>query len=42
VIAADGTIGGYGGDAWGSRDDRLAIKRDLLAREGVTVAWPAR
>jgi methylated-DNA-[protein]-cysteine S-methyltransferase len=41
VIAADGTIGGYGGDAWGSRDDRLAIKRDLLAREGVTVAPPA-
>jgi O-6-methylguanine DNA methyltransferase len=35
VIAADGTIGGYGGDAWGSRDDRLAIKRALLAREGV-------
>ena len=37
VIAADGTIGGYGGDAWGSREDRLAIKRELLAREGVTV-----
>jgi methylated-DNA-[protein]-cysteine S-methyltransferase len=37
VIAADGTIGGYGGDAWGSREDRLAIKRDLLSREGVTV-----
>jgi methylated-DNA-[protein]-cysteine S-methyltransferase len=34
VIAGDGTIGGYGGDAWGSRDDRLAIKRRLLAREG--------
>ena len=38
VIAADGTIGGYGGDAWGSVEDRLAIKRDLLLREGVTVA----
>ena len=38
VIAADGTLGGYGGDAWGSREDRLAIKRDLLLREGVTVA----
>jgi O-6-methylguanine DNA methyltransferase len=37
VIAADGTIGGYGGDAWGSVEDRLAIKRDLLLREGVTV-----
>jgi O-6-methylguanine DNA methyltransferase len=42
VIAADGTIGGYGGDAWGDREDRLAIKRDLLLREGVTVAAPAR
>ena len=42
VIAADGTIGGYGGDAWGTREDRLAIKRDLLLREGVTVAAPAR
>ena len=38
VIAADGTIGGYGGDGWGSREERLAIKRDLLLREGVTVA----
>jgi methylated-DNA-[protein]-cysteine S-methyltransferase len=38
VIAADGTIGGYGGDAWGSREDRLAMKRELLLREGVTVA----
>jgi methylated-DNA-[protein]-cysteine S-methyltransferase len=38
VIAADGTIGGYGGDAWGSREDRLEIKREMLAREGVTVA----
>jgi methylated-DNA-[protein]-cysteine S-methyltransferase len=40
VIAADGTIGGYGGDAWGSREDRLAMKRELLRREGVTVAPP--
>jgi methylated-DNA-[protein]-cysteine S-methyltransferase len=38
VIAADGTIGGYGGDGWGSRDERLAIKRALLAREGVEIA----
>ena len=42
VIAADGTIGGYGGDAWGSREDRLEIKRELLAREGVTVAARGR
>ena len=25
VIAADGGIGGYGGDGWGSREERLAI-----------------
>ena len=37
VIAADGTIGGYGGDAWGSRQDHLAVKRGLLMREGVTL-----
>jgi O-6-methylguanine DNA methyltransferase len=40
VIAGDGTIGGYGGDWFGSRDDLLAIKRELLAREGVVL--PAR
>ena len=37
VIAADGTIGGYGGDAWGSREDRLEIKRALLRRERVSI-----
>ena len=37
VIAADGTLGGYGGDAWGSREERLGIKRDLLQHEGVAV-----
>lgn len=36
VIAADGTLGGYGGDWLGSREELLAIKRELLAREGVT------
>jgi methylated-DNA-[protein]-cysteine S-methyltransferase len=35
VIAADGTIGGYGGDGWGSREERLTIKRALLECEGV-------
>ena len=40
VIAGDGTIGGYGGDWFGSRDQLLEIKRELLAREGVTL--PAR
>jgi methylated-DNA-[protein]-cysteine S-methyltransferase len=37
VIAADGTIGGYGADAWGSRDAASERKRELLRREGVTV-----
>jgi len=37
VIAGDGTIGGYGGDWFGTRDELLAIKRELLDREGVTL-----
>jgi O-6-methylguanine DNA methyltransferase len=35
VIAGDGTLGGYGGGWWGGRDAGLALKRELLAREGV-------
>ncbi len=35
VIAADGSIGGYGGDWWGGRERLLEVKRDLLEREGV-------
>ena len=42
VIASDGGIGGYGGDGWGSREERLAMKRDLLLREGVTLDTPNR
>ena len=38
VIAADGGIGGYGSDGWVSRAERLAMKRDLLSREGVVIA----
>jgi methylated-DNA-[protein]-cysteine S-methyltransferase len=38
VIAADGTLGGWGGDRWGDVTHRLAMKRDLLLREGVNVA----
>jgi O-6-methylguanine DNA methyltransferase len=38
VIAADGGIGGYGSDGWGSRAERLAMKRDLLSHEGVVIA----
>jgi methylated-DNA-[protein]-cysteine S-methyltransferase len=37
VIGGDGSIGGYGGDWFGSRDELLAIKRELLAMEGVTL-----
>jgi O-6-methylguanine DNA methyltransferase len=37
VIAADGTLGGYGRGSWGGRDAGLALKRELLAREGVEV-----
>jgi methylated-DNA-[protein]-cysteine S-methyltransferase len=40
VIAGDGTIGGYGGAWYGTREQLLDIKRELLAREGV--ALPAR
>lgn len=40
VIAADGTLGGYGGDRWGDRAEQLDLKRDLLLREGVLL--PAR
>ena len=40
VIAGDGSIGGYGGDWWGSREDLLSIKRRLLELEGITI--PAR
>ena len=40
VIAGDGGIGGYGGEWWGSRAEHLAVKRELLAREGISI--PAR
>ncbi len=37
VIAADGTLGGYGGGWWGDRDRLLDLKAELLAREGRTL-----
>jgi methylated-DNA-[protein]-cysteine S-methyltransferase len=40
VISGDGGIGGYGGDWWGSAEERVAVKRTLLTLEGV--ALPAR
>lgn len=35
VIAGDGTIGGYGGSWYGTREQLLDVKRQLLAIEGV-------
>ena len=37
VLAGDGSIGGYGGDWFGSRELLLDIKRELLRIEGVTL-----
>jgi O-6-methylguanine DNA methyltransferase len=36
VIAGDGTLGGYGGSWFGSREELLALKERLLELEGVT------
>jgi methylated-DNA-[protein]-cysteine S-methyltransferase len=38
VIAADGSLGGYGSDGFASRAAHLEVKRELLALEGVDVA----
>jgi methylated-DNA-[protein]-cysteine S-methyltransferase len=38
VIAADGSLGGYGVAAFGGREAALDLKRALLALEGVAVA----
>jgi methylated-DNA-[protein]-cysteine S-methyltransferase len=35
VVAGDGSIGGYGGDWFGTREQLLDIKRELLRIEGV-------
>jgi methylated-DNA-[protein]-cysteine S-methyltransferase len=40
VIAGDGTLGGYGSDAWGSHLERQELKRSLLRVEGLAVANP--
>lgn len=42
VIAADGTLGGYGIDGWGSAGDAIERKRSRLRREGVIVGERAR
>ena len=35
VIAGNGSLGGYGGDWFGTREELLQIKRDLLDRERI-------
>jgi O-6-methylguanine DNA methyltransferase len=37
IIAADGSLGGYGGDGATERAEALQRKRELLRREGLTV-----
>lgn len=37
VIAAGGSLGGYGGDPFGGREAPLGVKRALLAHEGVVL-----
>jgi methylated-DNA-[protein]-cysteine S-methyltransferase len=37
VIAGDGSLGGYGSGWWGGRQTGLDLKRQLLAREGVSI-----
>jgi methylated-DNA-[protein]-cysteine S-methyltransferase len=41
IVAANGTLGGYGSDAFGSRLDHLRLKRELLLREGVDIPLPS-
>jgi methylated-DNA-[protein]-cysteine S-methyltransferase len=40
VIAGDGSLGGYGGDWFGSRELHLELKSELLAREGIDIPIP--
>ena len=40
VIAGDGSLGGYGVAAFGGREAALAVKRELLAFEGVVKPTP--
>ena len=37
VLAGDGSLGGYGGSWFGSREELLALKRRLLEHEGVSL-----
>lgn len=45
IVAADGSLGGYGGGdglGFGSRDAGLRLKRELLRREGIDIPLPVR
>ena len=41
IVAANGTLGGYGGDPFASQLDHLRLKRELLLREGIDIPLPA-
>jgi methylated-DNA-[protein]-cysteine S-methyltransferase len=44
IVAADGSLGGYGGEGslgFGTREQGLRLKRELLLREGVDIPLPA-
>jgi len=41
IVAANGALGGYGGDPFGSQLEGLRLKRELLLREGVDIPLPA-
>jgi methylated-DNA-[protein]-cysteine S-methyltransferase len=44
IVAADGSLGGYGGVGdlgFGSRLEGLRVKRELLLREGIDIPLPA-
>ena len=40
IITANGSLGGYGVDGFGSRIDHLRLKRELLLREGIDIPLP--
>jgi methylated-DNA-[protein]-cysteine S-methyltransferase len=42
IIAGDGSLGGYGGAWFGSREAHLELKSGLLAREGIDIPVPWR
>ena len=45
IVAADGSLGGYGGEGdagFGTRREHLRLKRELLLREGIDIPLPGR